>query len=425
MEGIIDITLYIALLAVTVEIIFFAFIDKRKFDSWFTPFSALAFPYLTVLYLAVLFSVPLGFIAISAESIFLWIAGIVAFWLGGRLVRARHGATVRLVTLKDHEKILTYYALIPAWIAIGIMIFNLMINVSIVDGLQEATAGDIFTNIHYGTLSLSKIAGMAFIVILVGTTTRKKYFTNFTIVSLIAASVLYQVKGDLLIPLLGGCIYRSINFKLQMRWYHGVLIIAMGYVIFNIFYLFLFYSINRSWMWFDLESYKYMFHQFMTYLYSGTLSLSYSLAENDVRKSYDIAPVLFTSLINMFRHINGTYSLYQPIHVLDYANLYNKIDLQNFGGDSNVHTFIGTIIMYMGWLYGLLYIYILGVISYVLYIYSKINIWIGMIYSLIAGALFFGWFEYYYWHAFFILIISCIIILAGVYTLFNNKHRIR
>jgi len=424
-EGNIDISLYFALFAVTVETTFCAFLDKRKFNSWFTPFSALAFPYLTVIYLTVFFSVQLGFISASAESIFVWIAGLAVFWLGGRLVRSRHDKNIRLVNLKDHVKVLTYYVLIPAWIAIITMIYNVMVNIATVDGLQEATGGDIFANIHYGVLSLSKIAGMVFIVILVGTTTRKKYFTNFTIISLIAASVLYQVKGDLLVPLLGGCIYRSINYKLHMRWYHGIIIIAMGYVIFNIFYLFLFYSVNRSWMWFDLESYKYMFHQFMTYLYSGTLSLSYSLAENDVRKSYDIAPVLFTSLINMFRHINGTYDLFQPIRVLDYANLYNSIDLKNFGGDSNVHTFIGTIIMYMGWLYGLLYIYVLGVFSYVLYIYSKINIWIGMVYSLIAGALFFGWFEYYYWHSFFILTITCVGILAGIYSLFNSKHRIR
>ena len=399
------------MLALVGEILLLSLLERKRFQDWVTPFTILSIPYGFIICLTVLFSEKLGFIAVEAQSIILWIIGLAVFWFGGRIISTLVKNPSTEVNLQDQERLIKKCALIPAWIAMIMMTINFSINANRLGGLYIATSGDIFANIHQGILSLSKIASMAFTVMLVGTTTNKKYFTNFTIFCLVLVLILYQVKGDLLIPLIGGLIFRLTIFKPKLKLRSFLLLLISGYIIFNIFYLFVLNIEKGSYVWSDVDSYKFLFRHFVTYLFSGPLALSETLQSNNINNLYGYLPALFTSLINLFRHINGTYNLIEPVRVIEISNYSTVIDLQG-AKDSNVHTFIGTIIVFMGWFYGLFYIFILGMLSYFLYIFSRINIWVTTIYSLIAGALFFGWFEYYFWHSFFILIVMFVIILC-------------
>lgn len=85
--------------------------------------------------------------------------------------------------------------------------------------------------------------------------------------------MLYQGKGALMIPVVGGIIYRLLADRLRLNWRSVLLVAAAGYLMFNVIYL-LTFSSGDVMALFSSRTYSELFYHFWTFLFAGVLGWS-------------------------------------------------------------------------------------------------------------------------------------------------------
>ncbi|WP_036984439.1 DUF6337 family protein [Prolixibacter bellariivorans] len=264
---------------------------------------------------------------------------------------------------------------------------------SVSDNFQAAFGGGISGH----TLMASRFFFIALIV-----KYKKKY--NIPLLILLFFFISYGVKGWIFIPIISGLFVRIILRKTTLSiWFITKLLLSS---------FLLFYTVYRIAIGPQMPI-KFVFTHFMTYIFSGPLGLSEYLKQNN-EIGFDPG-VIVNPLINIYNHFLGDGELY------NYKNI-----MTNIGGDisTNTKTFFGTIYIYSGSFWGIIYTLIFGAMTYSFLIISlktKDLIFL-VIYGTFLTMLFFAWFDSYTGNLFFYEFPTFGILLYLTYNTLRKKN---
>lgn len=379
------------------EVFILSKLDKKLFGTLFTPFNILAFPYTAIVILAFFFAPTLGFIPLYMESVLVWIVGLFLFWLGGLAFTFKTGKLVRY-NLKLNKPFLyeeqsERYVVVMAWLAIFVMSYDFFVTVNAVGGLSNLTTVEFRMSYGRGLPGYIRDFSYLLFVFLVGTLNRNKKINIITVLVLYILYISNPVKTWIMLPLVGGLIYRTISGRGQISLKNSLKIFLISYIAFNLVYL-IGYGFNNVDNLFNVEIYYNLAVHFTHYFFAGVLAfgevvrLGISIPDNQ-------GHLIFNQFVNL---INFIYSEEIISVVTDFF-----LDIGN-GKDSNVHTLFGKLLMFLGYFGSIVYSLILGFISYFLFgaAITTRNCWVFVVFLFIASGLAFSWFEFYFWHLVFI-----------------------
>lgn len=380
-----------------IEVSLLATYERYVYGTWVTPLCVLALPYTFIVMIAELFGPSLGFIPLYTESVIVWMIGLFLFWLSGQFVALPHMKLVRKRTDVElplrYEKASEIVVLLLAWICILIMGGKLLFILKTL-GLQSVGT-DHFAKLYgYGFAGHARVFSMGLMIFLIGNLRSNTHqaLNILTIAVLVCLYIFYPVKGWLIVPILGGLIYRIASRKSKISFYFVMLIFVFGLVAFFVFYLIEF-GVKNMEILFDSRIYLELLQHFGAYLFGGILSLGDIMQKGTLYNIIENPKVLLAPLYNLWAVLTSG-DLISPIQ-----SYFSIISLDGIK-ISNVHTFFGAILINSGCFGSVGFVIFLGVLSYFFFILANVssNCWFMVMWSFIAAMLSLGWFEYYFWH---------------------------
>lgn len=244
-----------------------------------------------------------------------------------------------------------------------------------------------------------------FLIYLIAHISRKKFFFLIPILIIILNLLIFQIKGMLLMPLMAGLMYRLIYNNSYLKFVNIFYIVIMG-----IIFVFLIYSLPFLFS----GQYDYILNtdfiiniinKVFGFLNAGILGFSAFYSSNLIISDYQSLQII-APFMNILRYIGGweRYTIEMvPLSINDTEIIY-----------SNVGTIFGTFYLHTNFLITCLFAFLIGFISYSLMQISaqSKNSWDKILHVNFLSILFFGWFEYYFWHQYIISIIIILIIFA-------------
>ena len=386
----IDWLVYIILIG---EVFLLSTLENINYGTWFTPFNLLAIPYSIVVSLAFFIAPTAGFVPLNMISVLIWEIGLAIFWIFGSLITAIcFGRNIKY-NLRHLEHIehntINLICLLIAWSIIFISLYSLNVSITASGGWSNIGSKVFAKNYGFGWHAHARIFSVPILIYLTGIVNRKKYFVQLTIIVLFFLIGLYQSKGAIIAPLIGGIMYRNFIGKTKITLSKiGILLFTL-YAIFNFAYLIGWGASNIETL-FKFDTYQFFFNHFLGYLFAGVLGFGQQFHETvniaGIKSSLIFAPYL---------------NLYSTLVSEEIASPVTKywILISESGFQSNVHTFFGTILIFLGSVGSFLYLVVIANIIYLLFTFSILtkNCWILIAYIYIASLLAFGWFEFYFW----------------------------
>lgn len=383
--------LFLALLYLQVGLMVLG--ERKLFDTWITPITVVAIPYLGVVTLAGLFSVTLGFYPFFPPSTGMWIVGLLFFGLSGWAVAFpfMHGRPRRTIKRRPFrfELFAQRWALLLLWIIIPAVGIRLLTLLNSMGGLS-ALASDAFAR-QYGSGLFAHLLvfGYPLLILLIGTVRRRQYLVLLTIFVTLALVFVYQVKSWIIVPVVAGMIYRWLSGRLQITPRFFALMALLMTALFFGSYLVTFGARNPALL-LQWTTYQFLFGHLTHYLFAGVMALS-----EYVRASISVEPSaarVFAPFINLYSVLAGQVRT-SPIN-----ELFVPISID--GRTSNVFTLFGSLYITLGWLGGMLYTAAMGVLVYAVYLVVRLNrnCWFAVLWVYWAGMLAVGWFEFYFWN---------------------------
>jgi len=380
-------------------VILLARVEKKFYGTWNTPFNILAIPYFIVVLLVFSFAKKLNFIPLYMESVIIWIFGLFFFWLGSLLTKIITGnkISVFLRRKRTHkylnaEKI----PLLLSWIAILIMGHGLL-DIYKREGLLYLSSEDFQKDFGLGWYGSARVISMFFLSYFVGIVDRNKLRVKITILAICLLLLVYQVKGILFLPIIAGLIFRSITGELNFKVPKLILLAFSSFLIFMTSYLIGYTGLeNRSEVFVDLKIYAHLTRHFVAYLFSGILALG-----DAIESGLNIPDDMQIIIISPIRNFVGRFLGWQRISNL--TDFSSSVDLSRLDVAPNVHTLFGTLYLFAGSYFAIAYTILMSLVIYSMFSLAAFfkNVWLIITYSFIVSALMLGWFEFYYWHAFF------------------------
>ncbi len=362
---------FLLLVVFIFEIIFFITIDRLLFGTYFTPTSVLAVPYLFVVLLAIIVGPKLGFVNFYYPSLWVWIVGLVFFWLPSSVLAVLFlkKTNIKNNPYQINNSIeLDKLILKISYFIIGILIIGFIKSLRFGKIGTDEFSGAYGSGISGHTMLISKLF---FIYLIINF--QKKHILPIIIILLLYLS--YGAKSWILIPILAGIISRILLKKTMFSFKLMIKIV--------LFAVFLFYISYRIVLGPQMPFYFVYLH-FFRYVFSGVLGFSEYFRQ---QKEIGFDPeMIIEPIINIYNKLTGA-----KIHET-YSNILTYI-----GNDAkpNVKSFFGTIYIYAGIAWGCLFSFLKGLLSYFLLIYtiSTKNLIFLIIYVAILTLLLFGWFD--------------------------------
>ncbi len=364
-------------------------LDRKLFRAWLTPTTVLAVPYLIIVVWALLAARRFGFVPLYAESIVIWMAGLLAFWGGGAatalvLGRDPGGSAPAPARFETESRPVV---LVLAWIAIPIIAFQLVSLLRAVGGFGALTSEYWRQTYLYGPVGHVMDFAKLLLVFLIGTVTRKDKVGWVTIVVLVLLTLLGQVKGAVMVPIIGGVSYRVMTGRFRVTVGKLVAMSLLIYVLFNLVYLVGAAGFSTSLV-LDVGIYKELRGHMLEYLFSGVLASGEAVRLHLSVRDGDWA-LIYAPLVNLTAALQG-----KPIvsAVTDYFSVIGP------GlADSNVHTFFGALQLFLGTPTYLLHSAALGFAFTLLYVGARRSrhAWFLAVLCFELGPLGLGWFDYY------------------------------
>lgn len=370
---------YLILILFITEVLTLSMLDRILYGTFLTPTIILSVPYLLIVLIAILLGPSIGFLPFYYPSLWVWIIGLPIFWLPGLILATGILNKTHIYNYPYGENINSQLDKIIhrlSYVFIFILTFEL-IRIS----RSAAIGSDAFEAAFGGGISGHSLLISRFLFICLIVRFKKAYILSICI--LLLFFILYGVKGWIFIPILSGILIRILLKKTKFSLFLVSKILIIGLVVFYIVYRI---AIGPSML------FSFVFSHFMTYLFSGVLGLSEYIRLHG-ETGID-PPTIINPLINIYNHFLGGGELYQYKDILTYI-----------GVDSytNTKTFFGTVYIYSGALWGILFSFIIGLLSYsflILSIKTKNTICL-VIYGTFLTMFFFGWFDSYTGNLFF------------------------
>ena len=344
---------FISIILLIIIVIPMCIYEKKKYGTYITPIFLLSIPFLIVVFGAEFFWGYFGFYPLNYEIVFVWIYGLIIFFLIGNFVTLGYKNKTNIVIYRNHSasvnkncKYIT--AILIAMIYFSLFYTFLMQEESFTDFAEECLGGGFWG--HYWCLL--QAIGIYFI----GKINNKDLPGLVLIGLIILLGFFAGIKGDIVIIFFGGCIFRILSGKMRFKVRYIIIAALIACIIFFIMYLYDF-SIEHGEI--NQDDFAYIFNHLGYYIFSGIggfgeyIKLGYS---------FDLTVLfnpIYTVLIAL-GFINGEYNniINQPIQVGPKQS-------------TNVATLFGEVYMRGGLVGILLFTSVIAVIVYLLFRRSR------------------------------------------------------
>lgn len=409
MGTVLDILLLISFL---IEVFVLFYLERKSWQTIYTPLNFLMIPYVVVLLITVCISSYFGLVPLYYPSIAFWNIGLLLFaipsYTFGVLMNHNKRTLNSNISTQEMPKVVTYLAIIIS--LLFIYRFKTLL------GSSKELIGTADFGLEFcgrGFWGHLRQLSMAILVIEIYFLDRRHLWHLVIILILLLVSFMYQVKGWVIIPCIAGYSLRLYNGKSQFKFSLLLWLLIGAFIIFLISYWFVPMLAGGST---DVKYLGFVFEHFFHYLSSGILGLSVDMQKGFPDSgSFD---VILTPFINLFNVINGNKEMLSPVNPFFYNTGLNL---------TNVRTFFGTLYIYSNCIEFVIYTLTLSTIMYMLKLCTIRfnNIYIFTIYFFGCGLLFFGWFEFYFFHIIVIELPVYTIIIMIITILIKPDHNVR
>ena len=382
---------FFILFSFIVEVGVLQYMEYKAWKTLFTPLTFLMFPYLAVLLITLLIADgPLGFVSFYYPSIIIWHVGIFLFAIPSFSIayimqrkKAQSTIDTTLTEMRDSQmpKLLTILSLILS------LLFVWHLRSTLANSKQALGSdefGEDFSGFGFwGHLRIFTIPLYMICIYYVG---KKRWWLWFPVIVFTAVSVLNQVKGWTIIPIIAALTMRVYTGRTKLTLRLLITVVLGMFAIFFTFYAMSILVVQERGVSDDFMD--FIFGHFFHYLTSGTYGWSMDLERGlpDDGGSFEI---IIAQLVNLVKTATGDKELVSPINSLFY-----------FSGTSltNVRTIFGTLYINTNLVSFTMYILILSTIIYTLKLLALkyASIYTYTVYFFYITLLFMGWFDLYF-----------------------------
>ena len=374
------------LIAICVEVALLFFLEYKTWKSIYTPLNFLMLPYLAVLIITIVIcSADIGFVEFYYPSIFIWNVGLLIFALpsfviGGIICYNKKTVVSRKLT-ETMPRSLVFLFVLMAFL----FVFHLNGTLgSSAESLGSDEFGEDFSG--GGLWGHLRILTLPLLMMSIYYVSKKNWWLWPIIIVFLLVSVLNQVKGWVIIPVLAAMSMRLYTGKTRLNL-KFILYILIG--AFSVFFLSYALSIlvvqsrgvSDAFM-------EFIVMHFLHYLTSGTIGWSMDLQLGLPDDTGNFQNII-AQFVNLSKMIVGDRELVAPINPLYYNSGWSL---------TNVRTIFGTLYINSNWIIFVLYTLSLSSLIYLIRV-AMIrfnNIYIYVVYFFLCGMLFMGWFDLYF-----------------------------
>lgn len=390
---------FIFTLLLLFEIMFIIFIERS-----ITPFSLLAIPFFIVLLISIFSNLVLNFVSVNTFCIVLWIICLFSFWIGG-LLSFNLTNKLSLNNIDEKKKVVGFL------ICIFSILFSILILIRAIKLISTLSNPILISTDFYSKQIVSdgyewfRTLLMIFLIFLIGNVSVNRIYYFIPILFILCTLFIFQIKGMILMPIVGGVLYKTIFCNVKIRIRTVIFIVLISILTFFITYSLPYLFSQQYEFVFNINFIKKITSQFVAFFNSGILGFSSKLSNNynisNHNKMQIIAPFM-----NILRHMFGweRYTISNQSYLINYK--------EQIG--SNVSTIFGTFYLHLDLLWTIIFAFLLGFLSYFSMFFSKKsdNVWDKIFCCNLLSILIFGWFEYYFWHQYIISMFIIIIIFS-------------
>ena len=377
----------IILISFIFEVVTLTLIEKKMWGTIYTPLNVLMLPFAAVALISIVIVKIYSFYPFCYDSLLLWEVGLLVFFIPSALVRFLMPKDVDLSyqNPKDDFSIRHF-----VMIALPILALYGLHILKSAQQMQSAAAigSDDFADqtSSFGPWAHVFVIVIALEIFCFQLISRKRWWLIFGILLCVLYGVIAQVKGWVLIPIFAGIFVNifSNRLKLNFKKIGSVCLIGFGFFFLS-YYLSLVVSKNEQM---SDEVTFFIFKNFTHYLTSGVLGLSMDMGRGILESQNP--DYLYTPFVNIFSIITNqpmTTGISQYYLVTTWPGLL-----------TNIRSFMGTIYIYGGPLWGTVTILLFSTIGYAIRAFRIVKRSSALIPldAWFCAILFMGWFDYYY-----------------------------
>jgi len=394
-----------AVIALVIEVVVLSQIEFRVVKTRITPFNVLAFPYTVLIIFAYFFASPLGFIPLSGGSVVVWIGGLFLLWTVGMVLMVLFVGSdpVRLFStqLKSSFPTETYTVRLAMWIgtlSVPLLCYGVIRAKTIAGGWMAIGSPEFKDAYLHGLPAHIVVLCLPIVILLLGTATSKSRLQLAVAAIIVLFLLIGQEKGNTLQPLIGGLLYRLATGRAAISLKSIGILVLCGALVFAGINLFTWSAADVPLPMLDADTYFHLARYSCFYALSGPLAFDDAVRYGT--RDLGLPPeAIFSSFINLYRATTGSAELLGAGSTKGNGVAIDLID-DSVAHNSNVYTFFGTLYLYLGGLGASLYVAVATLLIYLLLILasSTRNELFLALYCFVCAQLFFGFFEFYFWH---------------------------
>lgn len=361
---------------------FVLFIDKRRFYFKYTPITALSFPILSTLIIIIIISPILHFKTISKNVLWINLLGLFMFWFGGFVVTSFY-------TFHNSKKI--FYPILKIRKPKFFILFFIIVVLLALVALRSTLASRSLLQLEDGEYAQNGLSAhlgnilTIFIIILIGNLKSRilpisRMITVSLLILCLFLKLCSSIKAEFFIPIISGlafCVFwGKFTFSIKNC-------ISLGFIIISVFIgMALFFTIDDG----KDNVLKYGLYYFIFYLISGQLGFSeyVKLYSNFSSENVNF---LTTFIDNVIVKLKGE----SAIHIYTDYSTTGWIRVSDFGCpyifETNVFSLIGETYINCGFVFGSLFFVLLGGWTYFIFIVSRKDIFLNVLYAYVYGCL--------------------------------------
>ncbi|MBL7074161.1 oligosaccharide repeat unit polymerase [candidate division KSB1 bacterium] len=374
--------------------------EFKRFNTFVTPFGALAWPYAIVAFMINFGGKYFGFFPVSYENILFVMMCLVFFLIGGQWVISLF-KNKNIETIDNHKtsrglgNIFDIYR--PLFVFLGLVsiisgIIHFYQSINEV-GWSNIGSKDFSTLYGTGFLAHLKILSRPSFIFLIGDFLyHKRKYVFVLLVIMFLVIFVRQVKYQIFAIVLGGYYFCILNGLVKFSLRKIVFYVLLIFLVFNATYYIGFLAVGMDYA-FATKTHLRSLNLFFTYLFGGPIAFS----EIFMSPGYPLFSFkeIIAVPINIYKFLIGNSELidiiiHKRVAVSSQSDMFHS---------SNVYGMVGMLYMYLGTYLTIIYMFIAGIIGYLflgLSLKFKKTIGFQLIYSLIMAFLTVAFFDLYF-----------------------------
>ena len=404
------ILIYLCLLS---EVIMLAFIEKKLWNTYYTPLNFLMIPYFIVMNISVLTVNIYDLYPFYAESLYVWMLGLLCFatpsWafacIREKILPKDAPATQQPFAFDP--KILFFVAF-PLLVVYYLHVRSVLASAPLTGGIGSDELGEnilgkgIWAHM-FNFFIVIEIISLYFF-------SKKNWYLIIIFILCFLICIINQVKSWIMIPVFACLILKIITGKVRISLRTILFTLLFG---FGFFFLSYYLSIVTSeGNEFDDKVVEYITRNFIHYLTSGVLGLSMDM-DKGILEQQDLT-YIFAPFCNVYNLITGN----------EMASCLNTFYLTTtwLGFATNIRTFIGTIYVFSGPWTPIVIAFWSSFIYFFKLMSDKTRqiSWL-LAYAWLSALLTLGWFDYYFALLNSLEVIVLFFIICYLFNLISNK----